>query len=113
MMKIYLSYIVFNCAIPGFRCMILSIPTVSLHLNYRELTTAVTSKNGSQSLRFYWDLDDPSLKYYIYMHFSEVEQLQSNQSREFTIRLNSDLWLDTPVIPTHFNSITIRSLYIQ
>ena len=22
MMKIYLSYIVFNCAIPGFRCMI-------------------------------------------------------------------------------------------
>ena len=25
MMKIYLSYIVFNCAIPGFRCMIPSI----------------------------------------------------------------------------------------
>ena len=22
MMKIYLSYIIFNCAIPGFRCMI-------------------------------------------------------------------------------------------
>ena len=27
MMKIYLSYIVFNCAIPGFRCMIPSDTT--------------------------------------------------------------------------------------
>ena len=58
MMKIYLSYIVFNCVIPGFRCMIPSAPSIlpsgrtehsrfKIPLNIEDLTICNISKQST------------------------------------------------------------------
>ncbi|KAJ9692195.1 hypothetical protein PVL29_011324 [Vitis rotundifolia] len=72
------------------------------------MSTAATPKNESEPLRFFLDMDDPSQRFYLYMHFSEVLQLQGNQSRVFTIWLNGNLWSD-PVAPKRLTSTTIFS----
>ncbi|KAL6312547.1 hypothetical protein AAG906_029485 [Vitis piasezkii] len=72
------------------------------------MSTAATPKNESEPLSFFLDIDDHSQRFYLYMHFSEVLQLQGNQSRVFTIWLNGNLWSD-PVAPKRFSSTTIFS----
>ncbi|RVW51906.1 putative leucine-rich repeat receptor-like protein kinase [Vitis vinifera] len=72
------------------------------------MSTAATPKNESEPLRFFLDMDDPSQRFYLYMHFSEVLLLQGNQSRVFTIWLNGNLWSD-PVAPERLTSTTIFS----
>ena len=44
MMKIYLSYIVFNCAIPGFRCMIPSRTSCGLILSQSHYVDNILGK---------------------------------------------------------------------
>ena len=72
------------------------------------MSTAATPKNESEPLRFFLDMDDPSQRFYLYMHFSEVLQLQGNQSRVFTIWLNGNLWSNA-VAPERLTSTTIFS----
>lgn len=72
------------------------------------MATALTPRNGSEPLSFRVDVDDPSTRFYLYMHFSEVLQLQGNQKREFNIWLNDNLWSGA-VTPKPFSSVTIFS----
>ncbi|XP_034696053.1 probable LRR receptor-like serine/threonine-protein kinase At1g05700 isoform X2 [Vitis riparia] len=70
------------------------------------MSTAATPKNESEPLSFFLDMDYPSQRFYLFMHFSEVLQLQGNQSRVFTIWLNGTLWND-PVVPKRCSSTRI------
>ncbi|KAJ9692165.1 hypothetical protein PVL29_011304 [Vitis rotundifolia] len=42
------------------------------------MATAVTPANERYPLEFHWNLDNSAQQFYVYMHFSEVEELQSN-----------------------------------
>ncbi|RVW51909.1 putative leucine-rich repeat receptor-like protein kinase [Vitis vinifera] len=52
------------------------------------MTTAIRPMNSSASLDFDFDIGDSTLEFYVYMHFAELEGLQENQTRNFSITLN-------------------------
>ena len=56
------------------------------------MSTAATPINDSASLNFYWEPEDATSKYYIYMHFAEVVKLKANQSRSFNVLVNGEHW---------------------
>ncbi|KAA8536755.1 hypothetical protein F0562_029233 [Nyssa sinensis] len=70
------------------------------------LSTADTP-NASDSLYYSWVPDTPTDQFYIYMHFTEVQVLKANQTREFLIYLNGQLWYNIPVVPTTVSTTTI------
>lgn len=72
------------------------------------MRTAVTTINGSDALGFNWESEDPTSQYYIYMHFAEIQELQANESREFNIYLNNNLWFG-PSVPDYLSTTTIYS----
>lgn len=55
------------------------------------MRSAISPRNESNPLNFTWSPDDPRSKFYVYMHFAEVEELQRNETREFDIYMNGDL----------------------
>ncbi|KAK4269292.1 hypothetical protein QN277_022471 [Acacia crassicarpa] len=55
------------------------------------MRTAVTPTNGSDPLEVQFDTGDPISKFYVYMHFAEIEELLENEQREFNITLNGKL----------------------
>lgn len=52
---------------------------------------------------------DPTLQYHMYMHFAELEQLQSNQSIEFNFDIDS-IYAYSPFSP---NYLSIDTLFIE
>jgi len=54
------------------------------------MSTAVTPANGSAPLVISWEPDDESEQFYVYMHFTEIQVLSTNQTREFNIRGNGE-----------------------
>ncbi|VVA99585.1 unnamed protein product [Arabis nemorensis] len=52
------------------------------------MNTATSPEDLSQDIILYWEPLDPTWKYYVYMHFAEVVELPSNETREFTVLLN-------------------------
>ncbi|KAK4790816.1 hypothetical protein SAY86_031229 [Trapa natans] len=58
----------------------------------KTMQTAVTPTDPSQPLNFSLPQVDPNTGFKFYLHFSEIEQLQSNESRIFNITLNGDVW---------------------
>ncbi|XP_060667997.1 LRR receptor-like serine/threonine-protein kinase IOS1 isoform X2 [Ziziphus jujuba] len=67
------------------------------------MNTSATPLNSSAPLEFYWVPRDETTKYYTYMHYAELQLLQSNQSRAFDIYLNGDLWFQ-PRTPVYLRS---------
>ncbi|KAG2249604.1 hypothetical protein Bca52824_089232 [Brassica carinata] len=55
------------------------------------MRTAISPGNESSPLTLTWSPDDPRSKFYVYMHFAEVQKLQRNETREFDIYVNDDL----------------------
>lgn len=50
-------------------------------------------ENGNSSLAtFYWEPDNFDDQYYMYLHFAELQLLPKNQTRQFNIYLNDNLW---------------------
>ncbi|GAU24786.1 hypothetical protein TSUD_356160 [Trifolium subterraneum] len=72
------------------------------------MSTAVTPVNESAPLQFHWDADNVNDKYYIYMHFTEVEKLAGNETRAFNITLNGDFFYG-PVVPKYREAHTVYS----
>ncbi|KAE8700679.1 putative leucine-rich repeat receptor-like protein kinase [Hibiscus syriacus] len=72
------------------------------------LITACTPVNGSQPMDIYMSSSSTDASYYVYMHFAEVEELQANESREFSIYHNGDIWYG-PFSPMYLNTTTIYS----
>ncbi|PON88030.1 Mitogen-activated protein kinase kinase kinase [Trema orientale] len=77
------------------------------------MATAMAPGNeSSTTFSFYMRPDSPTLEYYVYMHFAEVEKLHANQSREFFIYQNGEFWNDNdiiPVSPGYLTSTTVSS----
>ncbi|KAK0595704.1 hypothetical protein LWI29_009220 [Acer saccharum] len=70
--------------------------------------TAVTPENVSESLSLTWDPPNPTSKYYVYMHFAEVEILV-NQTREFNISQNGKFFFG-PLVPDYLLSTTVYNV---
>lgn len=54
------------------------------------MSTAITPINTTQPIIMKLDGSDPNVRYFVYMHFAEVEDLslRPNQTREFDIGVN-------------------------
>ena len=73
------------------------------------LRTSSIAEGANDPIQFYWDTTNPTEQFYIYMHFVEVEKLQTNQSREFNIYINGFLWNDEPFVPGYLSVTTFYS----
>ena len=72
------------------------------------MSTAVTPVNASAPIQFQWDANNVNERFYLYMHFNEVEELAANETRAFNITVNDELWLG-PEIPVYRSVNTISS----
>ncbi|KAA8541723.1 hypothetical protein F0562_022875 [Nyssa sinensis] len=72
------------------------------------METAVRPSNASGSVDFYWSPADSNSQFYVYMHFAEVEKLQVNQTREFNVSVNGELWYG-PLVPDYLSITTVYS----
>ncbi|KAG5141549.1 hypothetical protein JHK82_017244 [Glycine max] len=70
------------------------------------MSTAATPINASAPFQFYWGPDNVDDKFYIYMHFSEVEILAENETRTFNIFMNGKLFYG-PLTPGYLTTNTI------
>ncbi|KAH1105007.1 hypothetical protein GLYMA_13G352900v4 [Glycine max] len=94
-----------------------SIPADSLNQNdYKPpeiiLSTAVTPVNASAPLVISWEPPDQTELYYVYMHFTEIQVLAKNQTREFNIAQNGKPWCPN-MSPPYQNVTTIYSRVIN
>ena len=91
-----------------------TIPDGSESLRYKMpsavMRTASTPKNPNDSLVISWEPSDSTLKFYVYFHFTEIENLQANWSnyREFEILYNGYPWHE-PSSPPYLSRLTIFS----
>ncbi|KAK0598371.1 hypothetical protein LWI29_034055 [Acer saccharum] len=69
------------------------------------MNTAVTPENVSESLSMFWDPPNPTSKYYVYLHFAEVELLV-NQTRELNVSDLSGKFGGKPFSPDYLYSTT-------
>ncbi|KAG2297302.1 hypothetical protein Bca52824_043971 [Brassica carinata] len=60
----------------------------SYHPPEMALKTAATPTNSSAPLTIRWTSENPDERYYCYAHFSETEDLQANETREFNVTWN-------------------------
>ncbi|KAK7823477.1 putative leucine-rich repeat receptor-like protein kinase [Quercus suber] len=73
------------------------------------MSTAVTKFNINDPMFITWTPGGGNAAIqYIYMHFAELENLQPNQSRQFNIFLNGNLW-EGSFVPRYLNTITVHS----
>ncbi|KAJ8638545.1 hypothetical protein MRB53_012812 [Persea americana] len=74
------------------------------------INTAVIPSGPNNNLSFYFPTNgDPKLQYHIYMHFAELQQLKSNQSREFNIIVNGNTFYG-PLSPKYLSGNTVFSV---
>lgn len=73
------------------------------------LKNAATPTNASAPLTIEWSSTNPDLQYYLYAHFAEIQDLQENDTREFDILLNGEVFSD-PIIPRKLNITTVLSV---
>ncbi|XP_060672896.1 LRR receptor-like serine/threonine-protein kinase IOS1 [Ziziphus jujuba] len=97
-----------------------STVTTSLTVNYPQISidfqppsivmsTCAMPLKASAPLEFHWEPRDESSQYYIYFHFAELQQLQSNQSRAFEIDLNGIKWFKEDFVPSYLKSLAVYS----
>ena len=72
------------------------------------MSTASTPINVSAPLKLFWDTENATSEYYIYMHFIEVVNLTATQFRSFNITLNGKYWYG-PFAPKYLSTITLFS----
>ncbi|XP_058004065.1 putative leucine-rich repeat receptor-like protein kinase At2g19210 [Hevea brasiliensis] len=73
------------------------------------MSTAATPANANENMTFSINMEDSTLKFFVYMHFSEIVKLKANQSREFNISFNETQWFG-PVAPQYLYTTTVYSL---
>ncbi|KAF2323512.1 hypothetical protein GH714_035857 [Hevea brasiliensis] len=72
------------------------------------MSTAATPANANENMTLSIDMEDSTLKFFVYMHFSEIVKLKANQSREFNISFNGAYWVG-PVVPQYLYTTTAYS----
>uniref|UniRef100_M4CR60 Protein kinase domain-containing protein n=1 Tax=Brassica campestris TaxID=3711 RepID=M4CR60_BRACM len=73
------------------------------------LTTAATPTNSSEPLTIQWASNNVNNQYYLYTHFAEIQDVQTNDTREFNITWNGEHYFG-PLIPPKF---TVHTIYSQ
>ncbi|KAF8102418.1 hypothetical protein N665_0198s0122 [Sinapis alba] len=72
------------------------------------LTTAAIPTNSSAPLTIQWNSSNVNNQYYFYRHFAEIQELQTNDTREFSIVWNEEV-IHSQFIPKKFSAFTIFS----
>ncbi|XP_019056481.1 PREDICTED: probable LRR receptor-like serine/threonine-protein kinase At1g07550 isoform X3 [Tarenaya hassleriana] len=54
--------------------------------------TAATPANATEPLTIIWSLDTPDDQVQVYLHFAEIQDLQANETREFSISESNKLY---------------------
>lgn len=72
------------------------------------MSNAATPIDEDSPIEFFLEPPDETARYYLYVHFAELQELKSNESRAFDINVNGEL-LYGPVVPTYLTSTTIYS----
>ncbi|KAL5547997.1 hypothetical protein UlMin_003228 [Ulmus minor] len=72
--------------------------------------TAFTPNVSSASMEITLNKLKTTSRYFFFMHFAELQKLRKNQTREFNISINGDLWYG-PLVPLYLDVTTIRSKY--
>ncbi|KAL0875653.1 hypothetical protein Bca101_025358 [Brassica carinata] len=73
------------------------------------LINAATPTNASAPLTIEWPSGGPGEEYYLYAHFAEIQELQKNDTREFNILLNGEVFSE-PINPRKLDITTVPSL---
>jgi hypothetical protein len=75
------------------------------------MQTAVTPRNASKNIEFSWDPylqpKDPTPGYIGILHFSELQILPSNATRQFYVNLNGKPWYPEPYTPPYLTTDAI------
>ncbi|CAJ1955354.1 unnamed protein product [Sphenostylis stenocarpa] len=87
----------FTCTWRNWKPLNSSISDYSLHQNDYQpgalvMSTAVTPPNDSDPLVISWEPEDENEQFYVYLHFTELLELATNQTRQFNIMLNGESW---------------------
>ncbi|KAJ9128839.1 hypothetical protein P3X46_034424, partial [Hevea brasiliensis] len=69
------------------------------------MSTAATPANANENMTLSINMEDSTLKFFVYMHFSEILKLKANQFREFNISFNGAYWVG-PVVPQYLYTTT-------
>ncbi|TVU20527.1 hypothetical protein EJB05_36740, partial [Eragrostis curvula] len=77
------------------------------------MQTAITPSNASSNIKFSWvaksNPNHTVPRYVANMHFSELKVLLKNESREFYINVNGELWYPSGITPDYLGSAAIYS----
>ncbi|KAF7819731.1 putative LRR receptor-like serine/threonine-protein kinase [Senna tora] len=76
---------------------------------FEVMRTAAKPRNASAPLEFSWTPDDPNSKFYVYLYFAEVEQLEKDQVRKFSVFWNGSPLLG-PIVPSYLIATTVSNL---
>ncbi|CAA0287612.1 unnamed protein product [Arabidopsis thaliana] len=65
-------------------------------LPQRVIKTAVTPiKASTTTMEFPWTLKSPTSQLYLFLHFAELQSLQANETREFSVVFNGNVTLES------------------
>jgi len=79
------------------------------------MSTAVAPANDSAPLVISWQPKDETELFYVYMHFTEIQVLTTNQTRQFNIRRNGDYYFSPRyhVVDTIYTTSAISGKVIK
>ncbi|KAL8256710.1 hypothetical protein R6Q59_028751 [Mikania micrantha] len=72
------------------------------------MSTAITPTNTTNELNIEWKQRNTSDKFFVYLHFAELEVLEKDKKREFNIYLNGNHYFG-PLSPLYQKTITVNS----
>ncbi|XP_056849724.1 probable LRR receptor-like serine/threonine-protein kinase At5g59680 [Raphanus sativus] len=72
------------------------------------LTTAATPSNSNSPLIINWTSSNVDNQYYLYAHFAEIQELRTNDTREFNMTWNGVHYYG-PLVPPKFRLFTVFS----
>ncbi|KAK6914801.1 Malectin-like domain [Dillenia turbinata] len=75
------------------------------------LRTALQPRNESKPLKLSWEIEDATEKFYVYLHFAEVQSLRDGEVRELVVTLNDDSPFGAPFQPKYMTPNTLQSSY--
>jgi hypothetical protein len=78
------------------------------------MQTAVKPLNGSKIIKLFWEQEpqpkDKTPGYIVILHFTEIEVLTGNESRQFYVNLNEELWYEKAYTPPYLEHGGIYSI---
>ncbi|XP_019094340.1 PREDICTED: probable LRR receptor-like serine/threonine-protein kinase At1g51860 [Camelina sativa] len=83
--------------------------TNSYNVPQNVANSAITPSKATHPLNIWWDLQNINAQIYIYMHFAEIQNLNSDETREFNITYNGDQVWESYFRPKNLSITTIFS----